>query len=539
MNILFVDDEIDVLTGIANGVRFDSIGITVALMARSAEEAMEMLQQHPIDILVTDIEMAKNSGIDLLEWVNTRQMDILCLLCTAYSNFDYAKKALDLRAFDYYLKPIRYTELEEKLRGAVEELQKRRSQAQARQFGEYWLDFQKENRNNFWRKILADNQALTEQQLAAEAAWYKLPYTSSDSFAICVFDIQHCTEMGEWDSPTLYYCLDNVIMELFQSDQYSIQALNQLEKGVYRLILLQNRGFTVDRGEFAGRCREFIVFCNQHLLMNADCYMAVNTPFDYVHATIRKIHDIFRDDLAGTNQVYDAPLYRKKGAGYINPEAMTNYASLMSQGRQDEIMEEMDRFFTRCAEKKILSRQLMEVVRIDFVQMVFAVLKENNIAARQLFHQDEYQGLYERSLNSINDMWAFIHYILNVSEQYLKFSNRPQSVVRTIQEYIDQHLSESITRSSLAKVVFLNPDYMAKLFKENTGKSVSLYIKESRIEAAKQKLAGTNIPISLVAQMVGYDSFSYFSSLFHDATGMTPGKYRRQMQGSGREKVPK
>jgi len=80
---------------------------------------------------------------------------------------------------------------------------------------------------------------------------------------------------------------------------------------------------------------------------------------------------------------------------------------------------------------------------------------------------------------------------------------------------------------------------MAKLFKENTGKSISLYIKESRIEAAKQKLAGTNIPISLIAQMVGYDSFSYFSSLFHDATGMTPGKYRRQMQGSGREKVPK
>jgi YesN/AraC family two-component response regulator len=119
MTILLVDDEKQALDGILHGVDFDALGLDTVLTARSGEEARELIVRQRIDLLVTDIEMADLSGLELLEWIRDRQYPILTIFCTAFRNFDYAKKALELHAFDYFLKPIRYEELTEKLQSAI------------------------------------------------------------------------------------------------------------------------------------------------------------------------------------------------------------------------------------------------------------------------------------------------------------------------------------------------------------------------------------------------------------------------------------
>ncbi len=122
MTVLLVDDERQVIDGILHGVDFAGLGFTEVLTARSGEEAQDIIRSKKIDILLTDIEMADLSGLQLLQWIRDEHYEILTIYCTAFRNFDYAKKAVELHAYDYFLKPVKYTELTRKLAAAIQTL---------------------------------------------------------------------------------------------------------------------------------------------------------------------------------------------------------------------------------------------------------------------------------------------------------------------------------------------------------------------------------------------------------------------------------
>lgn len=122
MTILLVDDEKQVIDGMLHGIDFQGLGLDTVLTAHSGEEAKEIVLRQPVDILVTDIEMADLSGLGLLEWIRDQNYPIMTIFCTAFRNFDYARKALELHAFDYFLKPLRYQEITEKLKAAMHTL---------------------------------------------------------------------------------------------------------------------------------------------------------------------------------------------------------------------------------------------------------------------------------------------------------------------------------------------------------------------------------------------------------------------------------
>lgn len=95
-------------------------------------------------------------------------------------------------------------------------------------------------------------------------------------------------------------------------------------------------------------------------------------------------------------------------------------------------------------------------------------------------------------------------------------------------QYIRQNLSYSLTRTEIAEAVFLNPDYLSRLFRKQKGISLNDFIIREKITLACSLLEQTRIPISLVASKAGYTNFSYFSQLFKRVTGMTPLEYRKR-----------
>lgn len=83
----------------------------------------------------------------------------------------------------------------------------------------------------------------------------------------------------------------------------------------------------------------------------------------------------------------------------------------------------------------------------------------------------------------------------------------------------------------------MNPDYLGSLFKEELGVSMTMYIQSRRLDQAKVLLRETEMPISKVAETVGYDNISYFSKLFRQKVGCQPGEYRKG-GGAGPGKEP-
>ena len=98
-------------------------------------------------------------------------------------------------------------------------------------------------------------------------------------------------------------------------------------------------------------------------------------------------------------------------------------------------------------------------------------------------------------------------------------------VERTI-AYIRKNLTTPITREDLGKNVFLNSNYLARIFKEQTGQSLFTYIANMRLEQASLLLKTTQLPIVEICGQVGIEDCSYFSRLFKRKYGMTPRQYR-------------
>ncbi len=100
--------------------------------------------------------------------------------------------------------------------------------------------------------------------------------------------------------------------------------------------------------------------------------------------------------------------------------------------------------------------------------------------------------------------------------------------IQMVKQYIQEHLSEDISRNDIAKAVFLHPDYISSIFHKETGSTLTDYIMTERIECAKERLRCTRESISEVALNSGFSNTSYFSKIFKRAEGITPKQYRER-----------
>lgn len=108
-----------------------------------------------------------------------------------------------------------------------------------------------------------------------------------------------------------------------------------------------------------------------------------------------------------------------------------------------------------------------------------------------------------------------------------KHSMRDYSpVVQNAVVIIDSELSTNLTLSTLAKAQKVSAGYLSSIFKKETGKTVTEYIRERRIRLAAQLLKTTQLQIQTVALHCGIMDVQYFSKIFKKHTGMTPKEYR-------------
>ncbi|WP_080848925.1 response regulator transcription factor [Cytobacillus gottheilii] len=117
-----------------------------------------------------------------------------------------------------------------------------------------------------------------------------------------------------------------------------------------------------------------------------------------------------------------------------------------------------------------------------------------------------------------------------VDEKIITASTKVRSTtdpVRAAITYIDLHLKDELTLKDVAAHVHLNSSYFSVLFKEQINLTFSEYITRRRIQRAKELMISTNLPVSEIADEVGYKTSRYFIKLFREMEGVTPAVYRK------------
>jgi len=102
------------------------------------------------------------------------------------------------------------------------------------------------------------------------------------------------------------------------------------------------------------------------------------------------------------------------------------------------------------------------------------------------------------------------------------------SAIRKAERYIWENYTRKISLQEIAEVSGLSAPYFSTIFKNEMGENLSGYLNRLRVERAALMLITTNISISGIASACGFEDQSWFSKIFKNNTGLTPGKYREQ-----------
>ena len=116
-----------------------------------------------------------------------------------------------------------------------------------------------------------------------------------------------------------------------------------------------------------------------------------------------------------------------------------------------------------------------------------------------------------------------------------QIQHRQNELIKRILEYINEYLTDNrLTLSFIAhELLYVNVDYLGKLFNAECGEKFSAFLTKRRIELATELLLNeTHIPVNEVAYRSGFGYNSqYFSKVFKKNTGYTPTEYRAKFSG--------
>lgn len=133
---------------------------------------------------------------------------------------------------------------------------------------------------------------------------------------------------------------------------------------------------------------------------------------------------------------------------------------------------------------------------------------------------------YEIVTNNIfKSMFIFLLRLIN--NKYNLFSKKESiGLEHEVKKFIEANFSNKLTLQDISDHFNYNPYYLSHCFRNLIGKSPINYLIKYRVEQAKKLLITTNHPIQHIAELVGYDSGSYFSMLFKKHTTFSPSEYR-------------
>lgn len=522
MNVLLVDDDRFVIASLMKGIHWDELGFQNVFTAYNITDAKSIINENRIDLMLSDIDMPNGSGLDLLAWIRENQSKLTVIFLTNYADFYYAQKAISLRSFHYFLKPVEFHKLTAIIKDAVSQLTKQSNQ-------------QAKNCELFWHSFLYEEIAAASNSLSQYFNQHNLPYSVTDYFVPIMFDLfpYHFTPENQ-----LYSCFsDHNEQNSYLKAAFEATFMEQLSPGDVFLEYNVNSGrylaiFRLDTADvsplFSMNCERFIETVSTQADCSVNCFIGNPSHIDSFRNNMKELKTMVANSLDCKNKVLLLSYYQPADDTYPCCDIET-FVIYLQTGQYTALFDCCKQYLRHLSGCGCLHAASLNSFQIDVVQILYSFLHDRGILANKLFHDDTYHMLSANARNSVYDMELYLQYIIYLTRDYLEKTNSHKSVAKSMQDYVDQHYSEDINRSSLTDVFYLDPDYASKLFKKETGISFKNYIINKRIEVAKNMLSTTDLPINTVADNVGYGNYSYFTRLFKKVTDMTPIEYRNRM----------
>jgi two-component system, response regulator YesN len=201
---------------------------------------------------------------------------------------------------------------------------------------------------------------------------------------------------------------------------------------------------------------------------------------------------------------------------------------LMLKREDGRSLEAEIRAFLRKVSASIDSPFLVRFMH-DFMQVLYSALKSGGLPAHDAFADNLSAGLSSTALRSVAGMENWAGYAIGRTVEALRRKESEDTPVGLAKDYIAKNLTKNLSREEIAARIGLNPDYLSRVFKKETGMSPVEWIVAERLEYARSLLLKTDLSVGDIAVQVGYSNFSHFSAIFKKRFGLNPRDFKRSV----------
>ena|GEM_PF-508020 len=516
--VMLADDERWVRRGLIQSIPWEELGLVLAGEAADGQDAYELLLAERPDLLFLDMRMPGLDGKELLALLHAELPELLTIVVSGYSDFEYTQQAIRHHAFDYLLKPVKKEELAAVLEKAVAELARRsderRRAAAARQDA------------GWFRDLLLTPPALGDALPEAD-----LPEGWKDRQAV-VFAGRPDTYREQAETPDRLTRLREGLerQRPFHLGGHWGCALSPAPDGRAELI------GAIAAAELPPAELQRLLAAVQAELQRLDgrsWSLGVSEPMPAAPRTLRR----------GLEAAWTALASRRldRREAILSAPEGSMAVSAYPQQREQALLLALELGDRASAEREC--RLLLETVGGGE-----ATLGQLHQGASALIHaldrqlrghalslqdvcgrtsQELTESLRRRSgVGELLDLLVGELIPALLTAQLRSGVSPGARIAEEVRELIERHYDQPLSLPQMAERHHVHPDYLSRLFKRATGYTFVDYLVEIRVRRAIELMQVPSYKNYEIARKVGYEDYRYFSQIFKKKTGQTIGAYR-------------
>lgn len=510
VHILVVDDDDHIRMNISNMIDAMVQQPHRLYQAANGLKAVETVCSQPIDIIFADVKMPVCTGIEMMQLLKNVKYTGQIIMISGFGDYALIRQAMKLGAVDYLLKPVVKGELVDLLYTCIGKLNRQRPDG--------------------------DQPAALQDDAEALKAFYAQQYwmeklISRDQAAI----EEVCRQYGlDLDTPVKMCMLGGYLPSAGNETQQHelFSKVNQifgatlrgcsvvcLQGAIERYWVVALAGIPQPSGEdglfFSAIKKQFMEVAisdhNHPITLMGEAYQ-----------NCKARQDRFFYDMKGEipNDACEYPYKRMT-------DQLVEYAAKYQFEEFSAALRTL--FVTFCFEQPPVAKVKALLAAILYQLMTrksryISVVSKHKFTAFDMEQTIQDAGhatvLYKQMVDIMNV------YMEDAAEHNLC---QDDYAVRRVKNYIDAEYMNAPSLVVISQQLGLHPNYLSTLFKQKMGMTYTQYLRQKRIDRAKDLMAVTNMKLYEIAEMVGYKDNAHFYHAFKSATGMSPAEFKRTM----------
>ena len=533
-NILIVDDEQLIRQGLRARIEYLGIDVDEIFEAENGLMALRLQEEHPIDVVITDIRMPDMDGLELIQEMQKKNNQIKFVVLSGYAEFSYAETAIRLGVKAYLLKPVSNDDLKAAFDKAYKEMEQTASVRQEVQMKKR-MDREKQvyQQEKALNALFSSQEAgaVTREQLCKLCGYDEKMWAGGEESVLYLAILHINKESFEHqrfrpvDHELVRFMIRNIFEEIqAPCEKLLVNSLSDTRQmyGIFigddkkklrmeveriylrmRSVLEKKMGIYLTIG--VSRCRSQLEGKE-----TSEARQALKQRIIYGKANIYFYEDI---RILGEQEFPVSQLHLLEQ--YIEHNEIFKVKNLVQEIFSEELVKKYGSAYLRIMWIRILNLLLHHYERRGRnAAEIEKMLQNYNLLDRIQSLQEIRQKIIEMVMEC-------------VSTESVADANARSKIQMAI-GYIQEHFAENLTVNVLAEHYGMSPNYFSSMFKKEMSRSAVNYITELRINQARELLYHSELSVVDISKKVGYEDSQYFFRVFKKYLGMTPLQYREE-----------